>query len=442
MTKNNLLVLWLIIFLVHPAFRQLNAQTRLNFEDQTSSALVDYSSFYPLMLLKFDYSPFYKIYKNPVLDISPQNWDGQDAADPFVLVTADSVMMYYDGDNHSGYRIGYAVLDSSGWYWQKRNSLNIMSGNDWDAYHSVAPSVVNTGNRVLMYYSGNDSDSELGYQIGAAEKLTSGKWIHQGGHPVLELTDESWDFAGNAYADVVYLPDQKLFRMWYTGFGNLFTGIGQAVSMDGIQWKRDNDQPVFEIAPGVIAPDVIFDGQRYRMFFTRLYIENGLKTKICMAESVDGTDWKNVRDVLIPSERWEGSRLMRPNISFFDGKLHLFYCGQNGSTWRIGEAVADAVFEKEGEWSSPLIRGSYKNLELHFDTPPETSVLIDIVGENEKLITRLKSPFSNVVRLRRGAAKSIIPLNIPEDTGFRIKLKLTTASQNRSPVIYDLFLMP
>ncbi|MGD9898045.1 MAG: hypothetical protein AB7T22_02860 [Calditrichaceae bacterium] len=442
MAKKNHFLLWLLIVLVNPAIKQLNAQTRLNFDEYDSSSLVDYSSFYPLMLLKFEYSPFYKVYKNPVLDISPRNWDGQDAADPFVLVTADSVTMYYDGDNHSGYGIGYAVLDSSGWFWQKRNNLDITSGNDWDAYHSVGPSIVNDGSRLLMFYSGNSKDSELGYQIGAAEKSRLGKWIHQGGDPVLELKDDFWDFAGNAYADVVYMPDQKTFRMWYTGFGNLFTGIGQAVSNDGIHWKKENEKNVFEIAPGVIAPDVVFDGESYRMFFTRLYIENGLKTKICMAESVDGTDWKNVQDVLIPSERWEGRRLMKPNISFYDGKLHLFYCGQNGSTWRIGEAVAEAIFEKEGEWISPLIRGDYKNLVLQFETPPETSVSIEIVGENEKLITRLTSPFANVEVLRNGAGKSMIPLNIPEDTDFRIKLKLSTASQNRSPVIYDLYLVP
>lgn len=96
------------------------------------------------------------------------------------------------------------------------------------------------------------------------------------------------------------------YRMWYSGY---FTsregegGIGVAESADGITWQRSPAGAIFNKgAPGafdselVFAPEVLFDGTTYRMYYTgqsnREHASNIVTYQIGLATSSDGITWK------------------------------------------------------------------------------------------------------------------------------------------------------
>ncbi|MFQ5583784.1 MAG: hypothetical protein ACE5GL_05055, partial [Calditrichia bacterium] len=310
----------------------------------------------------------------------------------------------------------------------------------WDSFHQIAPAVVRFQNQWRLYYSGNDSDSEFGYQIGVARKQLDGKWHYPFSKPLLPLDSTGWASAGNIYADVHYFPKLNIFKMWYSGFSGPLSAIGLAVSRDGFDWKPLGEGPVFSALPGVIAPEVVFNGEGYTMYFARLTLDNGIRTIICKTTSADGINWGEIEPLLYPQEKWEGNKLMSPNLSYFEGRVHLFYCAQRGSAWRIGEAVADAEFISRGVWRSEIITTSARRIEIIYEEPPETHLLvslIDLAGDKS-----IPLNIRTVLReIRRGVFSAITPL--PSLAGaIQIEIQMETKATTRSPVVYEMKLLP
>jgi len=410
--------------------------TNIPFYSHTYTRNVDYHSFPSMLMLKHRIGNFYKLPKNPVLTPSGNGWDRKDVADPFVLVTADTVYLFYDGSSGGRYGIGYAVRDPEGWLWIKRGEILKDENSNWDSYHRIAPGIVRVGDQWRLYYSGNDSDSEFGYQIGMAVSEGYGKWQVEEKNPIMTIDSTDWDFAGNIYCDNHYFPESGKFRMWYTGFQGPLSGIGLAESEDGYNWQKIGEAPVFNVFPGVIAPEVIYDGERYFMFFAQLALTGEYRTRICRAESNDGIQWQNIEDVLIPTEKWEGSKLMKPNLSFFEQRMHLYYCSQKGSNWHIGEATADAIFEQEGIWRSKEMSERVSQIQIKFEQPEGTSVHANII--EMKSGRKIAIPISDQAHLLRKDVFSMTHSDIDVEGSWQIELELQTKIENRSPVIYQI----
>jgi predicted GH43/DUF377 family glycosyl hydrolase len=413
-------------------------EKRIVFHSADHSKNVDYHSFAPLMMLKHEIGNFRKLPKNPVLEPSNFGWDKKDVSDPFVMVTPDSIYIYYDGSNNNGYKIGYAVLDPTGWNWQKRKKILPDGNNGWDSHHQINPIPLIYKNQFRIYYSGNDSDSEFGYQIGMVIKEDNSQWKYPSSLPVFGIDSTRWDFSGIIYSDIHYFPEHDIFKMWYTGFQGPLSAIGLAESEDGIYWKRVGDEPVFNIFPGVIAPEVIFNGEKYFMYFTQLVYDDGLKTIISRTESEDGIHWEGVEPILKPELRWERSKLMKPNLSYFDGRVHLYYCAQKGSTWRIGASTADAHFIPEGNWRSRRINSMAESISIIFEKPEGTEISISLI-DSESLKTYKLSMSGSSRELRRGVLEKKILF--PDSLKFhhwQIELGLRSTVENRSPLIYEL----
>jgi len=416
----------------------IETDQRIFFHSAAHFENVDYHSFAPLLMLKHEIGAFQKLPKNPVLEPSNFGWDRKDVSDPFVMVTPDSIYLYYDGSDNNGYKIGYAVLDPSGWKWQKRKKIFPKANNGWDNYHQINPTPLIYKNQFRIYYSGNDSDSEFGYQVGMAIKEANSQWQYPSRLPVLGIDSTAWDFAGIIYADVHYFPGADIFKMWYTGFQGPLSAIGLAESRDGISWKKVGDEPVFNIFPGVIAPEVIFNGEKYTMYFTQLVYDDGLKTFISRTESEDGINWNGVEPILKPELRWESSKLMKPNLSYFDGRVHLYYCAQKGSTWRIGAATADALFEPEGTWRSHRIKSKADWVSFVSESPEGTDISVALIDtELSKKYELSMSGYSKELRTGVLEKKMLLPdsLNLNH---WQIELGLQSKIENRSPVIYEL----
>ena len=108
------------------------------------------------------------------------------------------------------------------------------------------------------------------------------------------------------------LFNRQLYRMWYSSvYDNRmgYSGIGLATSKDGVHWKRANDgKPVLRVGqPGafddglVLAPEVLYDGRIYRMWYTGSRID-WHKSGVCFT----GWDWPLAKTVstgiVLPAE--------------------------------------------------------------------------------------------------------------------------------------------
>lgn len=78
---------------------------------------------------------------------------------------------------------------------------------------------------------------------------------------VLEPTDSGWEDEVNR---AVVVPGPQGYHMWYTGQTRERSGLGYAVSTDGLQWRRRSPEPV--LAPeepwegtAVMCPHVLYD---------------------------------------------------------------------------------------------------------------------------------------------------------------------------------------
>lgn len=381
---------------------------------------------------------FTKLPKNPVLSPTAGDWDRLDVADPFVLVTADSVMLFYAGDNNDQYRIGYAVQDRSGWFWIKRGKFFSGSGNDWDTYHQIAPIVFMQGGFWQLYYNGNDSDDETTFKWGYSEKVGAGNWYFPRKTPVMEIDSTAWDFSGNVYGDIIYSFEEKKYRMWYTGFQGPLASIGMAESVDGIRWQKVGRQPVLANLPGIISPEVIYNGEMYRMYYVQLQLEGTRKiTRIVSAESRDGISWGTSKEILSPTVKWEKRQLMRPNISYFEGRVYLYYCA-GGGDWQIGAAYTEATFEEKGKWISKPIRHKREKLRIKYEMPPQTTVEMNFIDPvtDMTFIVYLEDTQQEI---RHHVYLSEV--DIPEDIqagNWQIELALKTKDVNRSPVVFEI----
>ncbi len=419
MKKIYLCLLFLFIPLIIAAQALLPEQTRV-------SEGIDYNSFYPHILLRHEVGTFFKLPKNPVFRPARQGWDSRDVADPFITVSTDTVTLWYDGSSGGSYHIGRAVLDKDGWYWQRSGREEITPTTGY-TYHLIAPAFIPGAGQAMLLLNGNDSDSELGYRLGLARK-TERSWHIKD----LELSipqSGNWDNSGRAYATVLYLPEKRQRVLYYSGFSGLLSSIGRAEQNAKGTWRTGN-KPVYNALPGVIAPHVIYNGRNFTMYYVRLNLNSGFGSHIEKAVSDDGINW-HFRDVVLkPEKRWEGRRLMRPHLSYYEGSFHLFYCAQRGSNWRIGEARAGGLFRARG---SVFIKiENTRRLIIDYEQTPGTALELWLNGgENRKKISTQK-------QARRRADVWRVEIDTTPYSGKTLEVELISEKGTASPVIYRI----
>jgi hypothetical protein len=158
------------------------------------------------------------------------------------------------------------------------------------------------------------------------------------GGPVLNL-----GFPGDLDDEGVYGPtvvfDGEKYHMWYTIFDGSNECIVYASSSDGIQWKKNSD-PVLEPsveweAEGVSHPSVLYKNGDYHMWYTG---DDGTTTAIGYATSKDGIKW--LRDnrnpmVKVPKGSLDGSGVSQPSVIYVDQCYHMWYAFFDGSNYNI-----------------------------------------------------------------------------------------------------------
>lgn len=291
------------------------------------------------------------------------------------------------------------ICTSSNWVKYSQNPL-ISQGKtkSWD-HGRGDPFVMRDGTLYKMWFGANNEKAGI-TQVGYAESYDGIKWnMHS--NPVLTPgTIKTHD--ATVVETPIVIKDETEYHMWYSSV-NKFGGdgdesiyrIGHAVSQDGINWKKDANNPV--VRPegnylegnwsswGVLEPTVIKEDGIYKMWFMGISAKppdyKTIHYEIGYATSVDGSEWQpysNNPVLEIYKGPYENKVI---NSAFFvlnDGKKYrLFYFGgdvpdivadsKDGINWKKHEKTILPNGEA-GSWdswivSSPTIifdEGKYK----------------------------------------------------------------------------------
>ena len=173
---------------------------------------------------------------NPILDVgSAGSWDDNFLLEPWVIVSEPLLKMWFDGNDGSNSRIGYAIADGdSAMNWTKVDSVNpvldLGLADSWEDNHVAHASVLFDGSTYKMWYAGHDG---IRWKIGLATSPDGIDWTKESTNPVLDIgSSGSWDDE-DVLNPSVLLIDTTYF-MWYTGNGGGNNQIGLATSSDGI----------------------------------------------------------------------------------------------------------------------------------------------------------------------------------------------------------------
>ena len=260
------------------------------------------------------------------------------------------------------------------------------------------PSVARVGSGYVMWYSGTAEDGS-GPAIFAATSSNGRAWTRaNGGDPVLAGTGGAFDARGVSGPDVIYDAGDAAapYRMYYAGRGDVFGGIGLAVSTDGLNWSKHDDpgttpaaDPVLEHGePGsadsfaAADPSVMKDGATWKLWYTG---DDSSKKRIAYATSPDGVAWTKGGKVIAPEDPGANANYsfgaFAPAVSrLADGGYRMLLTGRklvSGTTFQT--KLMDATSVDGIEWTapSPALNPSGTSTKFDFSNLNAPDVLAD-----------------------------------------------------------------
>ncbi|HTA29557.1 MAG TPA: glycosyl hydrolase family 65 protein, partial [Candidatus Cybelea sp.] len=204
------------------------------------------------------------------------------------------------------------------------------------------PVVIKREDGYHLWYTGQ---SEGRSRIGYATSPDGVVWRRMSETAVLS-PDQPWEKVAVMCPDVIWDAKAKLFRMWYSG-GEQYEpdAIGYATSVDGINWIKRADNPVFKSDASlewekykVTACQVVEDEGWYLMFYIGFRDVN--HAQIGLARSKDGiSHWeRNPGNPIIHPDpgAWDHDACYKPYAIFDGQKWLLWYNGRHGGLEQIG----------------------------------------------------------------------------------------------------------
>ena len=229
---------------------------------------------------------------NPVLSPRTGEWDYPHLSHPSVLADGDTLRMWFGGGNltigdansHQVMRIGYAT-SIDGINWNRHSEPVIEPNNSWNQDGVLPGSVIKEDGIFKMWYSGGlghvgKPNDLTHWSIGLATSTDCIHWTF-GSRPVISYGSEN-DFDANWAISACVIRSDSGYDMWYCGHndnlplgsGKPFAAIGYASSSNGKNWTKYDKNPVlnpfslsYHWVEGFYHPSVLFDGNRFRMWF-------------------------------------------------------------------------------------------------------------------------------------------------------------------------------
>ncbi|MBM3286033.1 MAG: DUF2341 domain-containing protein [Candidatus Eisenbacteria bacterium] len=174
---------------------------------------------------------------------------------------APQVFLFFDDfEGNRSYPTMFGTMRGKPWNKHDVNPILSKSLVGWDSYGLRDPMLMLDGRgrlatddgQYVMYYRGNEYDPQflesgdhIKRQIGRAVSTDGINWIKdQDNNPVLRLGESgSWDdgFIGSAWA----IKNGDLdYRLYYDGYDGAKSGIGLATSLDGVRWTKWSENPL------------------------------------------------------------------------------------------------------------------------------------------------------------------------------------------------------
>ena len=256
------------------------------------------------------------------------------------------------------------------------------------------PSVIKAGSTYAMYYSATAEDGS-GSAVFRATSTDGKVWSRPvPNDPVLEGTPGAFDEQGVYGPDVLYQPTDSSapYKMYYSGRGEVFGGIGYASSTDGVTWTKrtdggtpvtvlDHGQPGSADAFGAGDPSVMQDGATWKMWYTG---DDSNKRRIAYATSADGISWSKGGGVISPEDAGVSANLefgaFAPTVWKTGSTYRMLLAGRklvSGTTFQtkiLGTTSDDGI-----SWSgpSPELNPSGTNTNFDFSNLNAPDVLED-----------------------------------------------------------------
>ena len=307
---------------------------------------------------------------NP-LEIEGKSWLKEFAQAPSVLIFDKFVRVYFSCrplPDENGQYISYSAYVDLNRYnlleivdISKKPVLKLGGLGEFDEFGTYPISVIRSGNDVFAYYGGWTRCESVPFNvaIGFAVSRDNGETFNKVGNgPILSYTiDEPFVLSGpkiRRYHNQWYLW-YIAGRKWIVADGRAepVYKIRMASSIDGLNWEKFNKDLIsnkLEEDEAQASPDVFFCNGKYHMFFSYRYSssyrgkEKGYR--IGYAFSEDLKVW--VRDdsragIDISEEGWDSEMISYPHVFELDGKIYMFYLGNQVGRYGFGLAELDGT---------------------------------------------------------------------------------------------------
>ncbi len=122
--------------------------------------------------------------------------------------------------------------------------------SDWQCEEVSRPTLVKKDGIYHMWYTGHGLENGIPTtSIGYAVSSDGIHWERPYPNPVMK-GEIPWEKRMIWCPHVIYEPEEKVYKMWYSGGAQPGSiecqAIGYATSSDGIHWQRDLRNPIFE----------------------------------------------------------------------------------------------------------------------------------------------------------------------------------------------------
>ncbi|MCD4731238.1 MAG: T9SS type A sorting domain-containing protein [Bacteroidales bacterium] len=196
---------------------------------------------------------------DPIFGPDGTGFDAWAVVDPVVIKDGGEWILFYGAKPTAGFGagpyIGQATATNPEGPWIRQDNPILESGSsgEWDSYFMFPSSIIKTDSGYLLYYAAGSSFTNY-WQTGLAY-FNGSEWVkyddpstiappYAESDPVLKLGYSGhWDEQTASMSCVKKIATG--LEMFYCGFNGSDRGIGYALSEDGINWDKFEDNPIF-----------------------------------------------------------------------------------------------------------------------------------------------------------------------------------------------------